>query len=83
MLSKIFKKEGLPFVVCESLEEAVNKAFRETKEYTNILLSPGYASFDSFKNYEHRGKSFENYVLNLKNSFRLSTDNIQEKSFAH
>jgi UDP-N-acetylmuramoylalanine--D-glutamate ligase len=83
VLSKIFKKEGLPFVVCESLEEAVNKAFRETKEYTNILLSPGYASFDSFKNYEHRGKSFENYVLNLKNSFRLSTDNIQEKSFAH
>ena len=41
-----------------SLEEAVNLAHNEATAGDAVLLSPGCASFDMFRNYAHRGETF-------------------------
>lgn len=51
----------------ENLEEAVRKAFKESQTNDIIILSPACASYDAYKNYEHRGNSFRMIVENLKN----------------
>jgi UDP-N-acetylmuramoylalanine--D-glutamate ligase len=47
---------------CASLEEAVRRATELCAGGGNVLLSPGFASFDQFRNYEHRGDEFERLV---------------------
>lgn len=49
---------GLPHSVCADLNEAVRRASEIALAGDNILLSPGFASFDQFKNYEDRGRQF-------------------------
>jgi UDP-N-acetylmuramoylalanine--D-glutamate ligase len=49
---------GLPHTVCADLNEAVRRASEIARAGDNILLSPGFASFDQFKNYEDRGRQF-------------------------
>ncbi len=48
-----------------SLEEAVKTAQRVAKSGDCVLLSPMCASFDMFKDYEHRGRVFKEIVNNL------------------
>ena len=72
-LSNLFSKDGFSSVLCNSLEEAVGKAFSAVTQKTNILLSPGFASFDDFENYEHRGNCFKKFVLDLKNITSMTT----------
>ena len=55
-----------PVEFCETLEEAVKKAAKETNEGEAVLLSPACASWGMFKNYEERGDLFKEYVLALK-----------------
>ncbi len=50
----------------DSLYEAVVKAMEVAKEGDVVLFSPGYASFDMFKNYEDRGECFKKIVKDLK-----------------
>lgn len=52
------------YEIAESLEDAVTKARDNAKKYQNsiVLLSPGAASFDMFKNFEERGKKFQEIV---------------------
>lgn len=57
--------ETIPIEKCSTLLEAVNKAFSLAKQGENVLLSPGCASFDMFKNYEHRGRCFSEHVFAL------------------
>ncbi|MDP3831988.1 MAG: cyanophycin synthetase, partial [Ignavibacteriaceae bacterium] len=45
-----------------SLEECVLTANKETNHGDIVLLSPACASFDMFKNYEHRGEVFKKAV---------------------
>jgi len=49
----------------QSMENAVNEAYKMATEGETVLLSPCCASFDLFKNYEDRGKQFKNCVRNL------------------
>ncbi|MDD5614032.1 MAG: UDP-N-acetylmuramoyl-L-alanine--D-glutamate ligase [Candidatus Omnitrophica bacterium] len=48
------------------LKSAVNIAFKEASRGDAVLLSPMCASFDMFKNYEHRGNMFKKIVRDLK-----------------
>ena len=49
----------------QSMEDAVNQAYKMAAEGETVLLSPCCASFDLFKNYEDRGKQFKTCVRNL------------------
>jgi UDP-N-acetylmuramoylalanine--D-glutamate ligase len=49
----------------ETLEEAVVQASSIAETGDLVLLSPACASFDMFKNYEHRGDIFTEEVLSI------------------
>jgi UDP-N-acetylmuramoylalanine--D-glutamate ligase len=49
----------------DSLEEAVELSFKKAEAGDTVLLSPACASFDMFKNYEHRGDVFKSSVKHL------------------
>jgi UDP-N-acetylmuramoylalanine--D-glutamate ligase len=49
----------------QSMEDAVNTAYKMASAGDTVLLSPCCASFDLFKNYEDRGRLFKNSVRNL------------------
>lgn len=51
---------------CENLEEAIKKASVSAVEGETVLLSPGGASFDQFRDYVQRGETFKEIVNNLK-----------------
>jgi UDP-N-acetylmuramoylalanine--D-glutamate ligase len=48
-----------------SLEEAVELSFKKAESGDTVLLSPACASFDMFKDYEHRGETFKSSVKRL------------------
>ncbi len=49
----------------QSMNEAVQMAYRVSEKGDSVLLSPCCASFDLFKNYEDRGDQFKEAVRNL------------------
>lgn len=51
---------------CDNLKDAVIAAFEDSAKGDCILLSPMCASFDMFKNFEDRGRSFKQIVNALK-----------------
>ena len=55
----------IPFRMVTDMEEAVGVAFREARAGDVVLLSPGYASFDMFKNYKERGDVFKSLVKKI------------------
>lgn len=61
-LEKALDEAGCEASVHESLENAVVKAFEIAETGDNILLSPGFASFDMFENYQERGEAFRKAV---------------------
>ncbi len=59
-------KGKLTVDICSSLEEAVLSASKKASPGECVLLSPGCASTDMFKNYAHRGEVFKQTVLQLQ-----------------
>jgi len=58
-------KGTVPIIRANSLEEAVKQAYIRSHSEDTVLLSPACASFDMFKDYEHRGQEFKQLVNNL------------------
>ena len=50
----------------DSMEDAISQADKIAQAGDSVLLSPACASFDMFKNFEHRGKVFTEVVQGLK-----------------
>ena len=59
------KSGGPELVHAETLENAVRKAHAAAVAGDVVLLAPACASFDQFRNYEHRGKAFKDAVREL------------------
>lgn len=64
-LHKFFDSKISVIEDAQSMEEAVNKAYKLAKEGDTVLLSPCCASFDLFKSYEDRGTQFKECVRKL------------------
>ncbi len=62
-LAAVCKQRGVPHSECVSLEEAVRRA--AALPGANVLLSPGFSSFDMFRDYGDRGDRFERAVCEL------------------
>jgi UDP-N-acetylmuramoylalanine--D-glutamate ligase len=55
-------KGAADIVHAETLENAVKRASESAQPGDIVLLAPACASFDQFRNYEHRGKVFKDVV---------------------
>jgi UDP-N-acetylmuramoylalanine--D-glutamate ligase len=49
----------------KNMEEIVKEANAIAQPGDSIVLSPGFPSFDMFKNFEQRGEEFKQAVINL------------------
>ena len=71
-------EKKLKFQTFKNLEEAIKKIIIDIKkeknnEHKTILFSPSAASFDSFKNFEDRGKKFNFFIDKFKFKKLIST----------
>ncbi|MFA6289288.1 MAG: UDP-N-acetylmuramoyl-L-alanine--D-glutamate ligase [Opitutaceae bacterium] len=65
VLATLCGARQVPHTVCADLAEAVGLASKIARSGDNVLLSPGFASFDQFRSYEDRGTQFITLVNNL------------------
>ena len=66
LIEEAAKKVGFDRISpASSMEEAVDVAWRRAESGDTIVLSPGCASFDMFKHFEHRGQVFKAAVAAL------------------
>lgn len=59
--------DAVSCVKCDTLKSAVRHAAEESEAGETVLLSPGTASFDQFKNYCERGECFKDLVREVAN----------------
>ena len=52
----------VPILPCGTIEQAVQTGLQIAEKGDILLLSPACASFDQFKDYEHRGRRFKELV---------------------
>lgn len=57
---------NVPFLMSVTLERAVREASTEAQPGEIVLLSPACASYDQFRDFEHRGEEFRRLVENLQ-----------------
>lgn len=59
------KGKDIIIVRCNTMKEAVVKAYEYAKSGDIITMSPASASFDMFKNFEERGRQFKDIVNSM------------------
>jgi UDP-N-acetylmuramoylalanine--D-glutamate ligase len=64
-LAAAFEEAGVSAEICENIEDAVRAAAVAAPPGGNVALSPGFASFDLFRDYADRGDRFERAVTEL------------------
>jgi UDP-N-acetylmuramoylalanine--D-glutamate ligase len=57
---------NVPFLISTTLERAVAEAASAAQPGEIVLLSPACASYDQFRDFEHRGEEFRRLVENLQ-----------------
>ncbi len=67
LIAEVLKETPKVFFV-KNMKEAVKVASEQAEANDNVLLSPACASFDMFKNFEHRGDVFVAAVSELAES---------------
>ena len=65
ILAKHCQLNGVSAISCETLEQAVRSAMAQAVPGDQLVLSPGFASFDMFRGYDDRGRQFEAIVESL------------------
>jgi UDP-N-acetylmuramoylalanine--D-glutamate ligase len=68
ILYPLLKKQGVAATLSGTLERAVKDVMSypiSEKKDTTILFSPGYPSFDQFKNFTERGETFKRLIFSL------------------
>jgi UDP-N-acetylmuramoylalanine--D-glutamate ligase len=73
LLSVALAATGVPLHRAAGMPDAVRSAFDHSEPGDAILLSPACASFDMFRNYEHRAEVFRAAVRQLKEAEACST----------
>jgi UDP-N-acetylmuramoylalanine--D-glutamate ligase len=58
--------DAVPVEQAGTLERAVERAFELARPGDTVLLAPACASFDQFRNYEHRGEVFKQLVHRIE-----------------
>lgn len=67
--TNIIKKElkgSVPMTECGTLDKAIKKIYSVAQKGDIVLFSPACASFDQFKDFEHRGKEFKRQLKNCR-----------------
>jgi UDP-N-acetylmuramoylalanine--D-glutamate ligase len=64
-LASALESLGVPCCQCVSIEDAVWTAAAACPSGGDVVLSPGFASFDMFRGYEDRGDRFERAAAEL------------------
>ena len=66
-LAEILKarSDSYPFILAQSLDEAVRLGCNMAKPEGTLILSPAATSFDLYKNFSERGKAFKSTVVSL------------------
>lgn len=64
-LHAMCQKHTIPATAVATLEQAVAFARTTARNNMAVVLSPGGASFDLFKDYKERGERFKSLVMNL------------------
>ena len=58
--------DAIPLEQAETIERAVERACEFAHPGDTVLLAPACASFDQFRNYEHRGEVFKDLVHRIE-----------------
>jgi UDP-N-acetylmuramoylalanine--D-glutamate ligase len=64
-LEQVLRDSGALLARASSMQAAVEEAFAQARPGDVVLLSPACASFDMFRNYQHRGEEFRAAVQRL------------------
>jgi UDP-N-acetylmuramoylalanine--D-glutamate ligase len=64
-LAAALDRAGVPYTSCGDLASAVAAAAGSARPGEVVLLSPACASYDQFRDFEHRGEEFRRLVQNL------------------
>jgi UDP-N-acetylmuramoylalanine--D-glutamate ligase len=76
LIAQALEGTGVALHTVQSLEEAVQHAAAQAKPGDAVLLSPACASFDMFKDYEHRAQVFRMAVQVLADEAGVSMESM-------